>query len=186
MADLPEWWGARHARRMGNAPTSTNAPHAHPQGRLHRHRQPAAPPPRPRSRAGVRRPWQLSPSTLPAAGQPAQLASELDTTTTLVGRLLHQAGITPPPRQVTTAHRRRTTTDQHLAARAAELGFASLQDYLADRAMARRWASTSVSDELGVHPATVRDRLDQHGLPRQRAARRPHRAIQRRGHQHIV
>jgi hypothetical protein len=45
--------------------------------------------------------------------------------------------------------------------------------------MARRWASTSVADELGVHPATVRDRLDQHGLPRQRAARRPHRAIQR-------
>ena len=30
-----------------------------------------------------------------------------------------------------------------------------------------------------MHPGTVRDRLDQHGLPRQRATRRPHRAIQR-------
>src|SRR6266498_4173452 len=116
----------------------------------------------------------------------AQLASELHTTSTVVRRLLDTAGLTPPPRQASAARRRRTVTDQHLAARAAELGFPSLQDYLADRAMARRWASTSVSDELGVHPATVRDRLDQHGLPRQRAARRPHRAIQRRGHQHIV
>ncbi len=30
-----------------------------------------------------------------------------------------------------------------------------------------------------MHPGTVRDRLDQHGLPRQRATRRPPRAIQR-------
>jgi hypothetical protein len=67
----------------------------------------------------------------------------------------------------------------HLAARAAELGFATLQDYLTDRAMIRRWPSTSIADELGVHPATVRDRLDQHRLPRRRATIRPRRAIQR-------
>jgi hypothetical protein len=30
-----------------------------------------------------------------------------------------------------------------------------------------------------VHPATVQNRLDQHGLPRPRAPRRPRRAIQR-------
>ncbi len=30
-----------------------------------------------------------------------------------------------------------------------------------------------------MHPATVRERLDQHGLPRQRASVRPYRAIQR-------
>jgi hypothetical protein len=30
-----------------------------------------------------------------------------------------------------------------------------------------------------VHPGTVRDRLDQHGLPLRRAAIRPHRATQR-------
>ncbi len=110
---------------------------------------------------------------------PAQLAKELKTTTTVVRRLLDQAGIIPSPRQVTAARRLRATTDQHLAARAAELGFASLQDYLTDRAMTRRWPSTSIADELGVHPGTVRDRLDQHGLPRQRASVRPRRAIQR-------
>jgi len=79
---------------------------------------------------------------------------------------------------VSAARRRRTSTDQHLAARAAELGFTSLRDYLTDRAMTRRWASTSIADELGMHPATVRDRLDQHRLPRRRATRRPRRAIQ--------
>jgi hypothetical protein len=35
-----------------------------------------------------------------------------------------------------------------------------------------------MAEELGVHPATVRDRLDQYGLPRQRTTRRPPRAIQ--------
>ncbi len=110
---------------------------------------------------------------------PAQLASELHTTTTLVRRMLDTAGVTPPPRQVTAAHRRRNSTDQHLAARAAELGFPSLRAYLTDRAMTHRWPTTSIASELGVHPATVRDRLDRHGLPRQRATRRPRRAIQR-------
>ncbi len=110
---------------------------------------------------------------------PAQLASELNTTTKVVGRLLDRAGINPPPRQVSAARRRRTSTDYRLAARAAELGFTSFQDYLTDRAMARRWASTSIACELGAHAATVRDRLDQHGLPRRRATIRPHRAIQR-------
>jgi hypothetical protein len=47
---------------------------------------------------------------------PAQLASELGTTSTVVRRALDTAGITPSPRQVTAAHTRRTTTDQHLAA----------------------------------------------------------------------
>jgi hypothetical protein len=110
---------------------------------------------------------------------PAQLASELATTATVVRRLLDAVGITPSPRQVTAAHRRRSSTDQQLAARAAELGFRSLQAYLADRAVTRRWPSTTIAEELGVHPATVGDRLDQHGLPRRRATRRPRRAVQR-------
>jgi len=80
---------------------------------------------------------------------------------------------------VTAAHGRRTTTDQQLTTRAGELGFASLRAYLADRALTRRWPSTSIASELGVHPATVRDRLDQHRVPRGRATRRPYRAIQR-------
>jgi len=80
---------------------------------------------------------------------------------------------------VTAAHTRRTCTDQQLAARAAELGFATLHEYLTNRAMIRRWPSTSIASELGVQPATVRDRLDRHGLPRQRATVRPPRAIAR-------
>jgi hypothetical protein len=69
---------------------------------------------------------------------------------------------------VTAARRRSSSTDQHLAGRAAELGFRSLQAYLADRAVIRRWPSTSIASELGVQAGTVRDRLDQHGLPRRR------------------
>jgi hypothetical protein len=110
---------------------------------------------------------------------PVQLASELGTTTMVVRRLLDTAGVTPSPRRVTAAHTRRTTTDQQLTTRAAELGFASLQDYLTDRAVTRRWPTTSIASELGVQPATVRDRLDQHRLPRRRATRRPRRAIAR-------
>jgi hypothetical protein len=110
---------------------------------------------------------------------PAQLASELGTTTTVVRHLLDMAGITPSPRRVAAARRRRTTTDEQLTTRAAELGFVSLEDYLTDRAMTRRWPTTSIAGELGVHPGTVRDRLDQHRLPRRRASVRPHRAIQR-------
>src|SRR6266540_2258271 len=97
---------------------------------------------------------------------PAQLASELGTTTTVVHHLLATAGITAPPRRVSAARKRRTTTDQQLAARAAELGFASLGEYLTDRAMTRRWPSTMIASELGVQPGTVRDRLDQHRLAR--------------------
>ena len=97
----------------------------------------------------------------------------------MVRRALVQTNITVPPRQVTAAHTRRSSTDQHLAIRAGELGFAMLQDYLADRVMTRRWPTTMIASELGVHPGTVRDCLDQHGLPRQRATRRPYRAIQR-------
>ncbi len=80
---------------------------------------------------------------------------------------------------MTAAHTRRSSTDQQLTLRATELGFASLQAYLTDRAITRRWPPTSIAGELGVHPGTVRDRLDQHGLPRQRATIRPRRAVQR-------
>ena len=81
---------------------------------------------------------------------------------------------------MTAAHTRRATTDQHLAARAAELGFASFQDYLTDGALTRRWPSTSIAGELGVQPGAVRDRLDRHRLPRRRATVRPRRATGRR------
>jgi hypothetical protein len=85
----------------------------------------------------------------------------------------------PSPRQVTAAHTRCSSTDQRVATRAAELGFASLRAYLAARAVTRRWPTTSIASELGVHPDTVWDRLDQHRLPRRRASVRPRRATAR-------
>jgi hypothetical protein len=94
-------------------------------------------------------------------------------------QLLDTAGITPAPRQVTAAHTRRSSTDQQLTLRATELGFASLRAYLTDRVMTRRWPGTSIAGELRVHPATVRDRLDQHRLPRQADHPPAQRSIQR-------
>jgi len=80
---------------------------------------------------------------------------------------------------VSAARQRRRSTDQQLAARAAQLGFASLGAYLADRARTRGWPSSRIASELGVHAATVGDRLDRHGLPRQRATVRPAAATRR-------
>jgi hypothetical protein len=164
---------------MYNATSSTNGSHADPQGRLHGPRQPAAPLDRHAHAQGYS---DLHSYLLARAQQqvsPAQLASELGTTTTVIRHLLDTAGITPSPRRVTAAHTRRATTDQQLTTRAAELGFASLRAYLADRAITRRWPTTMIAGELGVQPATVRDRLDQHRLPRQRASVRPYRATAR-------
>ncbi len=108
-----------------------------------------------------------------------QLASELGTTTPIARRLRDHAGLALPPRHVTAARTLRHATDHKLATRAAQLGFASLEAYLADRALTRSWPSTQIASELGVHPATVRDRLDRHRLPRQRATARPRQATQR-------
>ncbi len=64
--------------------------------------------------------------------------------------------------------------------RAAALGFASLTAYLADRVATRAWPLWRVTAELGVHRATVADRLDQHGLHRQQPTAKHERAAQRR------
>jgi len=165
---------------MYNAPSSTFAAHADPQGRLRGPRQPAAP--RLDRHAHAQGYSDLHSYLLALVQQqasPAQLASELGTTTTVVCRLLDTADISPSPRRVTAAHTRRTSTDQQLTTRAAQLGFASLRAYLADRAITRRWPATSIASEFGMHPGTVRDRLDQQGLPRGRATRRPYRATAR-------
>jgi hypothetical protein len=61
---------------------------------------------------------------------------------------------------------RRRTTDRCLTERTAQLGFASLQAYLADRVTQRAWTLVQVASELGANPGTVRDLLDHHGLRR--------------------
>ncbi len=98
----------------------------------------------------------------------AQLAGELGTTPLLIRRLLDHAGLQPVPPPAAAARQRRRITDQQLTLRAAELGFASLEAYLADRVARRAWPLSRVAVELGVHPATVSDRLGQHGLHRPR------------------
>jgi len=110
---------------------------------------------------------------------PAQVAKELGTTDGVVRRLLDHAHLAPPPRHVTAAHQLRRTTDHQLTTRAADLGFESLYAYLVDRALTRRWPSTAIAGELGVHQGTVRDRLDQFGLPRRRASARPRQSSER-------
>jgi len=109
-----------------------------------------------------------------------QLAGELDTTVLVVGRLLDHTGLQPPPPPTAAARQRRHTTDQQLTLRAAALGFASLQTYLADRVGQRAWPLWRVARELGIHPATVADRLDQRGLRRQRPTAGHERARERR------
>jgi hypothetical protein len=96
----------------------------------------------------------------------ARLAGELATTTLVARRLLDHAGLTPPLRRLIAARQRRRATDQHLAARAAQLGFPSLQAYLVDRVSQQGWKLSQVASELGIDRNTVRDRLDQHGLRR--------------------
>ena len=62
----------------------------------------------------------------------AQLASELHTTIDVICRLIDQAGIQRSSPKVRSARQRRRATDQRLTERAMQLGFASLQAYLAD------------------------------------------------------
>ncbi len=95
--DLPEWWGARHARRMYNATTSTLAPHADPRGgftvldqeqrRLHNHAH----------ALGFADLGSYLRARCRQQASPAQLARELATTTTVVRRLLDQAALPHHP-----------------------------------------------------------------------------------------
>ncbi len=110
----------------------------------------------------------------------AQLAGELGTTTLVVRHLLDHAALQPPPGPAAAARQRRHSTDQQLTQRAAALGFANLKEYLVERVATRAWPLSRVARELGVHPATVADRLDQHGLRRQRPTAGHQRAAQRR------
>jgi len=110
----------------------------------------------------------------------AQLADELGTTTLVVRHLLDQAALQPPPPPLAAARQRRRTTDQQLTQQATTLGFATLKAYLADRVVQRAWPLARVARELGVHPATVGDRLARHGLRRRGPTAGHHRAAQRR------
>jgi AraC-like DNA-binding protein len=107
----------------------------------------------------------------------AQLASELDTTIEVIGRLLKPRGPPPIPRPAHSAHHRHAT-DQRLRTRVVQLGFPGLHAYLADRMVGQAWSLAQVASELGINAKTVRDRLDRCGLRRSR-----HTPAQRDGSQ---
>jgi hypothetical protein len=94
-----------------------------------------------------------------------RMAGELGTTVPVIRRLLAEAGISRPPQPVMTARHRRRATDQRLAVRAAQLGFATLEGYLADR-VRRCWPLQRIAEELGVDVRTLRDRLRRFALDR--------------------
>jgi hypothetical protein len=169
VADLPEWWGSRHSERMGT-----------PQAALARCRL--------RIKEGFtvidRQQRHLNDhahtlgftdlnSYLVARCQQdaslTRLAGELQTTIDVIRRLIDQAGIHCSSPKVRSARQRRRATDQRLTIRAEQLGFASLQAYLADHVARRAWTLGQIASELGVNRDTVRDRLHRYGL-------RPHQA----------
>ncbi len=84
----------------------------------------------------------------------------------MVRRLLDRASVHLSPRPVRSARQRRRATDQLLTVRAAQLGVAGLQAYLADRAGQKAWSRAQVADELDADRSTVKDRLDRYGLRR--------------------
>jgi hypothetical protein len=101
-----------------------------------------------------------------------QLAAEFGVTPWTVKRQLTRAGVTLPPRRQRLSRQRRHATERRLAARAAQLGFADVQAYLADRLLVRAWPLAEVTDELDAHRMTVRRLLDQHGIHRTRRSPR--------------
>ena len=108
-----------------------------------------------------------------------QLAAELGVTPWTVKRALGQAGVRLPPRPQQLTRQRRHATNQRLAAKAAELGFADIRAYLADRLLVRTWPLAEVTAELGTHRVTVRRLMDQHGIRRTRPTRREQAAGER-------
>ena len=153
-ADLPEWSGARHSKRMGNSPTSTFASPSHREWRLHRRWRPP-PPPRP---AGQTLGFADLRSCLQALLDDGwcipQLAVHLDTTHATVRRAITDHHILQPPRREQFARQRQHAAQQRAAAQVAGLGFGSVRAYLLDRLVTQAWTLTQVTAELGAAPAT--------------------------------
>jgi AraC-like DNA-binding protein len=108
-----------------------------------------------------------------------QLATELGVTPWTIMQALTQAGVTLPPRPQQLARQRRHATEQRLTTRAAQLGFADLRAYLADRLVTRAWPLAEVTAELRAHRVTVRRLMDQHGIRRERRTPREQAADKR-------
>jgi hypothetical protein len=108
-----------------------------------------------------------------------QLATELGVTQWTVKQALIHAEVTLSPRAERLARQRRHATEQRLTARAAQLGFADLRAYLADRLLVRAWPLAEVTAELGTHRVTIRRLMDHHGIRRARRTPREQAAGER-------
>jgi hypothetical protein len=85
-----------------------------------------------------------------------------------VKQALTWAGVQLPPRAERLARQRRHATQQRLTARVAQLGFADLTAYLADRLPVRGLLLAEVTAERGAHRVTVRRLMDEYGIRRVR------------------
>jgi hypothetical protein len=97
-----------------------------------------------------------------------QIATELGVRDWQVQAALARLGVRLASRPQRLAWQRRRHTEQRIAARVAQLGFANVRAYLADRVVERGWLLAEAAAELAAHRVTVRRLLDRHGIRRVR------------------
>jgi AraC-like DNA-binding protein len=118
-----------------------------------------------------------------------RIATELAVGDWQVQAALTRTGVRLAPRSQRLAQQRRRHTEERIAARVAQLGFADVRAYLADRVVEQAWLLAEVAAELAAHRLTVRRLLDRHGIrrvrrtPAERAASESGRRVQAVGWQ---
>ena len=118
-----------------------------------------------------------------------RIATELGVRDWQVHAALSRLAVRLAPRSQRLAQQRRRHTEERIAARVAQLGFADVGAYLADRVVQRGWLLAEVAAELAAHRVTVRRLLDRHGIrrvrrtPAERAASESGRRVQAVGWQ---
>jgi hypothetical protein len=118
-----------------------------------------------------------------------RIATELGVGDWQAQAALTRSGVRLASRSQRLAAQRRRYTEQRIAARVAELGFADMGAYLADRVVQQGWLLAEVAAELGAHRLTARRLLDRHRIrrvrrtPMERAAAESGRRVQAVGWQ---
>jgi len=107
------------------------------------------------------------------------LAKELGVSEWAVTEALTAQGVVLPSRPQRLAMQRRRYAQERIAKRVAELGFADVRAYLADRLIEREWLLADVAAELGAHRGTVRRLMEQAGVRRCRRTARQVAAAER-------
>jgi AraC-like DNA-binding protein len=101
-----------------------------------------------------------------------RLAQELGESEWTVTQALTTLGIALPPRPQRLALQRRRHAQERIGVRVAELGFAEVRAYLADRLIEREWLLVDVAAELAADRRTVRRLMRQAGVTRRRRTTR--------------